>query len=123
MRFRNPWIDPRVVGLRPEQVQAYLSRRGWRSAGPASDPHLLRYVRADAGEDAPTLFVPIEPGEGPVLQWMIEVVEEVARFEDRWATEVLNDFLQETGDGQLGTATSEPPGKAGTPAMSGKKTG
>jgi hypothetical protein len=118
MKFRNPWIDPRVVGLRPEQVQAYLSRCGWKSTGPASDPHLLRYERE--GEDTPTLFVPLEPGAGPVLQWMIEVVEELAHFEDRWATEVLNDLLQQTGNGQP-ASISEPTAKAGTEATRGIK--
>jgi hypothetical protein len=29
MKFANPWVDPRVVRARPEDVQAYLARRGW----------------------------------------------------------------------------------------------
>jgi hypothetical protein len=100
MNFRNPWIDPRVVELIPDRVQAYLSQRGWKSVGPASDPHLLRYERADGSEESPTLFVPVEMDEGPALQWMIELIEELARFEGRWATAVVDDIFQQAGNGQ-----------------------
>lgn len=96
MKFRNPWVDPRVLQVRPEQVQAYLSLRGWKELGPASDPHLLRYKRADGNENAPTLFLPRKVDEGPGLQWLIELVEELARFEERWATEVVEDVLRQT---------------------------
>jgi hypothetical protein len=96
MKFRNPWIDPRIVQMRIEQVQAYLSLRGWKCLGPAGDLHLLRYERADGNENAPTLFLPRIVDEGPGLQWLIEVVEEIARFEERWATEVVGDMLRLT---------------------------
>jgi hypothetical protein len=113
VKFRNPWVDPRVVRVRPEQVQAYLNQRGWRGLGPASDPHLLRYERTDGGDDGPTLFVPRKVDQGPGLQWVIELIEELARFEDRWATAVVEDILQQTGDkgtaatGQNGPQNSE----------------
>ena len=98
MKFRNPWVDPRVVRVRPEQAQAYLSLRGWKNLGPAGDPHLLRYERADGGEYGPTLFVPRKVDDGPGLRWMIELIEELARFEDRWATDVVEDVLQRAED-------------------------
>jgi hypothetical protein len=93
MKFRNPWIDPRVAQVRPEEVQAYLARHGWKLVGPASNPNLLRYEVMEEHEDAPTLFVPIQADGGPALQWMIELIGELARFEDRWAVDVLNDIL------------------------------
>ena len=65
MKFRSPWVDPRV---RPEQVHAYLGARGWKEVGPAGDPHLLRYERTDGGEDDPTLFVPRKVDDGTGLQ-------------------------------------------------------
>jgi hypothetical protein len=106
VKFRNPWVDPRVAQARPEQVQAYLSLRGWKELGPACDPRLLRYERADGNEDAPTLFLPRVVDDGPSLQWMIELIEELALFEDRWATAVIQEILirtkaghQSAGDG------------------------
>jgi hypothetical protein len=82
--------------MRPEQVQAYLSLRGWKCLGPAGDPHLLRYEQADGNEDAPTLFVPRKTDDGAGLQWLIELVEELARFEERWAAEVVGEILRQT---------------------------
>jgi hypothetical protein len=43
MKFRNPWIDPRITEARPDDAQAYLTGRGWKLVGPAADPSLLRY--------------------------------------------------------------------------------
>src|SRR5205085_10031601 len=38
MKFRNPWIDPRIVQARPESARAYLLCHGWKSPGPAVKP-------------------------------------------------------------------------------------
>lgn len=95
MKFRNPWIDPRITRVRPEDVQAYLTRQGWQCIGPATDPNLLRYERVEASVDAPTLFVPVQMADkGPFLDGMIELVADLARQENRWAVEVLHDILQ-----------------------------
>lgn len=93
MKFRNPWIDPRITQARPDDVRAYLTRHDWHPVGPASDPRLVRYELTDHGEDAPTLFLPARADTGPALQWIIELVEELARYEDRWAVDVLGDIL------------------------------
>jgi hypothetical protein len=96
MKFRNPWIDPRVVHVRPEDVRAYLERRGWKPVGPATDPNLLRYERAERAEEAPTLFMPVRAAEkGPPLEQFIELIGDLSRFEERWAVEVLGDILQQ----------------------------
>lgn len=95
MKFRNPWIDPRIVRVRLEDVQAYLTRHGWTCVGPATDSSLLRYERVEENEDAPTLFVPERIAEkGASLERLIELIGDLARFEDRWAGEVLSDMLQ-----------------------------
>jgi hypothetical protein len=112
MRFRNPWIDPRVSQARPEDAQAYLARQGWELVGPASDPQLLRYeIKGD--ENAPTVFVPVRVDSGPGLQWMIDLVADLARFEGRWAVDVLADILREpapaaAANGPAGPAKAEP---------------
>jgi hypothetical protein len=97
MKFRNPWIDPRILQARTEAAQAYLTRHGWKLVGPAADPSLLRY-EIEGDENTPTLFVPIRVDSGPGLQWMIDLVADLARFEDRWAVDVLHDILQQPAD-------------------------
>jgi hypothetical protein len=98
MKFRNPWIDPRIAQARPEDAQAYLTSRGWKLVGPATNPELLRY-EIEGNENAPTMFVPIRVGSGPALQWMIDLVADLAHFEDRWAADVLHDILRQPADG------------------------
>jgi len=98
MKFRNVWIDPRIVQARPEDAQAYLTRHGWKLVGPATNPALLRY-EIEENENAPTVFMPIRVDAGPALEWMIELVADLARFEERWAVDVLNDMLRQPADG------------------------
>jgi|SRR5208283_4140671 len=110
MKFRNPWIDPRIAQVRPENVQAYLTGHGWKLVGPASNPNLLRY-EVEGKLDAPTLFVPIQVDEGPALQWMIDLVADLARHEDRWAVDVVSDILPQAPrptNGPLVPAQAEP---------------
>lgn len=97
MKFRNPWIDPRIVHARPEDAQAYLIRHGWKQVGPATAPELLRY-EMEEDENAPTMFVPLRVDSGPGLQWMIDLVADLAQFEDRWAVAILDDILQPSAD-------------------------
>ena len=102
MKFRNPWIDPRIEQARPEHAQAYLTQHGWKLLGPAENPGLLRYERQDGDADSPTLFVPVRVKDGASLQWMIDLVADLAQFEDRWAVEVLGDILRAAPE--VGTA-------------------
>ncbi len=94
MKFRNPWIDPRIADLRPAGARAYLLHRGWKSLGPAENPVLEMFEAPAVADDTPTVLVPLQVDEGPLLQRMIELVGDLARLEDRWAVEVLNDLLQ-----------------------------
>jgi hypothetical protein len=105
MNLRNPWIDPRVAQVRPEQAQGYLDRHGWKLVGPATNPHLLRYELAEDKEEAPTLFVPVRVDEGAGLQWMVELVEELALWQGRYAGDVVSDLLRPAApDGHNGPA-------------------
>jgi hypothetical protein len=113
MKLRNPWIDPRVAQLRPESVQAYLLCHGWKSLGPAGDPHLLRFERAEEDEDAPTVFVPLQSDDGPGLQWMIDLVGALAVWEHRFAGDVLTDILQHADGGPPNGAPPEQPRQTG----------
>ncbi len=110
MRFRNPWIDPRVVQLEPVQAKAYLARRGWKSLGPAGNPLLEMFEGPD---DTPAVLVPLETDQGPMLQRMIELVSELARFEDRWAVDVLDEILQPSGAAPANGPAAQQPAKSG----------
>lgn len=101
MKFRDPWIDPRIMKVRPADAQAYLVRRGWKSLGPAeANPNLLLFDAPDEGDDSPLVQVPQRVDKGPEVQWMIDVVTELARYEDRYAGDVLTDILEEAAHGQ-----------------------
>jgi hypothetical protein len=97
---RNPWIDPRVVQMRPEDAKAYLLRHGWKLLGPAANSSLLVFERSREGKDTSAVLLPQQLDDGPMLQRMIDLVADLARFEERWAGAVLHDILQQ--------ATAEP---------------
>jgi hypothetical protein len=105
MKFRNPWIDPRIEHTRPEQLVAYLTQRGWKNLGPATNPHLTRYEQ-EGNEEAPTIFAPDRADDGPSLQWMIEAVEDLARYERRWAVAVLHDIVAEAPENTTNGVTA-----------------
>ncbi len=93
MKFRNPWIDPRIVQLRPEQARAYLLQRGWKSLGPAANPDLVLFEGPGDAAEGPTILLPLQTDQGALLQRMIDLVGELAQFEGRYAGHVLDDLL------------------------------
>jgi hypothetical protein len=95
MKFRNPWIDPRIVQVRPAEAKTYLLRRGWKALGPANNPLLEMFEGPGEGDNTPSVLVPLELDQGPMLQRMIDLVSDLAHFEDRWAVDVLNDILHQ----------------------------
>ena len=113
MKLRNPWIDPRILQVRPEAAQAYLETRGWKPLGPAVNPLLLAYEGPGNGGNVPTVLVPRQTDEGPMLQRMIDLVGEVALFEKRYAGHVLDEMLQHPPEGEpngaLGSAAENAP--------------
>jgi len=113
MTFRNPWIDPRIVRLGPAEAKDYLVRHGWKSLGPASNPILEMFEGPGEGEEAEAVLVPLEADEGPMLQRMIDLVSELARFEDRWAVDVLSEMLQPSGGALINGPAVEKPAKSG----------
>jgi len=71
------------------------------------------YEGPENGEDAPTVLVPEQLDEGPMLQRMIELVAELARWEGRWAVDVLRDILAQpitatAANGLPATRSAEP---------------
>ncbi len=95
MKFLNRWIDPRISQVRPEAAQSYLLSHGWKLVGPALNPLMLLFEGPENGEDTPSVLLPLQLDEGPMLQRMIDLVADLSRFEDRWAVEVLSDILRQ----------------------------
>jgi hypothetical protein len=112
MKFRNPWIDPRIARLGPAEAKDYLVRHGWKSLGPASNPILEKFEAPGEGEDTEAVLVPLEADQGPMLQRMIDLVSELARVEDRWAVDVLDEMLRPPGGTPVSGPVAESPAKS-----------
>lgn len=93
VRFRNPWIDPRVVDVRPVDVQAYLHDRGWEEAR-GEMPGVKRFLSAPRDDGRIAVLVPETTDDGPSLNLLVECVGKVAAWEGRFAGDVLSDLLQ-----------------------------
>jgi hypothetical protein len=114
MKFRNPWIDPRVVEVRASAAQAYLRDKGWKPL-PPEQPNLLPFDGPSGGDDNPVVQVPVLEQARDYPQRVIELITDVAVAEGRYAVEVLNDILRQP-------TTSPPNGPAAArPAESAAK--
>ncbi|MGH7223973.1 MAG: hypothetical protein ACRELF_12150 [Gemmataceae bacterium] len=98
MKFRNPWIDPRILQVRPEAVRAYLHARGWEYLGPAVMPDMLMFDTPQPRDDKPNVILPLKLEHGSQVQRLIELIAEVALYEDRYAGDVLTDMLRQPVD-------------------------
>ncbi len=95
MKFRNPWIDPRILQVRPEAVQAYLLTHGWVYLGPAIMPDMLMFDTPQPRDDKPNVILPLKLEHGSQVQRLIELIGDVALYEDRYAGDVLTDMLRQ----------------------------
>jgi hypothetical protein len=95
MKFRNPWIDPRILQVRPEAVRAYLLAHGWLYLGPAGIPDMLMFDTPQPRDDKPNVIVPLKLEHGSQVQRLIELIAEVALYENRYAGDVLTDMLRQ----------------------------
>ena len=95
MKFRNPWIDPRILQVRPEAVRAYLLAHGWAYLGPAVVPDMLMFDTLQPRDDKPNVILPLKLEHSSQVQRLIELIAEVAMYEDRYAGDVLSDMLRQ----------------------------
>lgn len=95
MKFRNPWIDPRVFQVNPADAEAYLLQHGWKSMTPITSG-MVPFQRAAEEHHGPIVNVPQRPDMIDYPQRVIDMIAAVACAEDRWATEVLSDILAAT---------------------------
>jgi hypothetical protein len=91
------WIDPRLRTLRVADVVVYLQQRGWKPLPP--DRKGLRAFQEPTGEcvDSRPLcqFVPESEAFDNYAQLMFELLTGVADYEDRQASEVIDDILRQ----------------------------
>lgn len=99
MKFRNPWIDPRVVEVRSHAAQTYLVHHGWKPLA-ADQANLLPFAGPKAGKNPPIVRVPVREQARDYTQRVIELVTDLAVAEGRYAVEVLDELLEQ----QLGSS-------------------
>ena len=95
-KFTNPWVDPRVERVRPEQAERYLLGHGW-TPRPVRG-HFAPFA-APGADVSPVVRVPLLISGDDYVQRAIELVAGIARFEGRYAVHVLNEILGEATNG------------------------
>jgi hypothetical protein len=113
MKFRNPWIDPRVVRVRAESARAYLLGRSWRPL-PEGQENLLAFEAPGSGEDKPVVVVPLREQARDYPQRVIEMITDLAVAEDRYAVDVLDDVLKQAPTPVVPDTGAAVPGAAPT---------
>lgn len=93
MKFRDPWIDPRVQEIRPTQLLAYLAAKHW-SETRAHHPSMRAFRDGHGHGD---VLVPKATAYDRYVQDIIDAVTLLAKAEDRYAGEVLTDLLGQSG--------------------------
>jgi hypothetical protein len=95
MKFRNPWIDPRILNLKPSEAEWYLANHGWRQIKPFTSRMVSFERRIDGSDsDGHVVHVPQHQDDIDYPQRMIDLVAALAFAEDRWAVEVLSEILE-----------------------------
>jgi hypothetical protein len=95
VKLRNPWVDPRVLQLRPDGVRAYLLAHGWEYLGPADVPDMVMFDTPEPRAEKPNVLLPLKLEHPHQVQRMVELVGDVALHEGRWAVDVLDDMLRQ----------------------------
>jgi len=116
-RFRNPWIDRRVLRVRPIDAIAYMRFHGWEQV-PTANEHFQMFAGPVAsGGERITQPVPIIQDTGEYVQRIIELITNIAIIEDRPAIEVLDEMLGVSAPSANGTgmANGKPAAKEHAP--------
>lgn len=108
------WIDPRLGSLRIADVVNYLKQRGWKPL-PPDRPGLLAFQEptGESMSGRPVCqFVPDSEEYDNYPALLFDLVTGLAEFEDRQASEVIDDIFRMAGrdrpDVPLGNPAREP---------------
>jgi hypothetical protein len=105
--MRDPWIDPRHTQVTAAQAESYLQRHGWRRVDyPGPEVHVFEGPTADSGRRI-RQYVPQLERADDFHQVMLEVITGIARLEDRYAVDVLNEMLGVTTPSANGTTNGK----------------
>jgi hypothetical protein len=108
IRFRNPWIDQRVVKVRAAAARDYLLRHGWEPLDTADTTiKLFAGPVADSGRRI-TQPVPLLEHATDYVQRVIELITNLAILEDRPADDVLEEMLGVTTPSGNGGPNGQP---------------
>jgi len=105
------WIDPRAGALKLAAVTAYLRQRSWREL-PPDRPGMLAFQEptgATANGKPLCQFVPDSEEYDDYPVRMFELLTGLAEFEDRQASEVIDDILRLAGCADGDGASPDPP--------------
>ncbi len=94
MKFRNPWIDPRVVQVRSAAAQAYLRAHAWQPL-PVEQTNLLPFTNGSGEDEAVVLQVPVLEQARDYPQRVVEFITDLALAEGRYAVDVLSEILRQ----------------------------
>jgi hypothetical protein len=104
------WIDPRLGTLRRTDVITYLHHRGWKSL-PPDRPGVLAFQEPteELVNGKPVCqFVPDSEEYDNHATLMFELITGLAEFEDRQASEVIDDIMRLAGRDLPGGAAQKP---------------
>lgn len=113
--FRR-WIDPRIQTLRTADLIAYLRSRGWKALPP--DRNGLLAFQEPTGATAEgrpfCQFVPLYEDYNDYPRMVFELLTGLAEFEDRQASEVIDDILRLTHGSETNGASEAGPSATAT---------
>jgi hypothetical protein len=89
MNLYYPWIDPRVNQIRFEHLTKYLKKQGW-SEESCEEDHFCSFRHPTKKS---VVLVPTAEPMDDDLQCIVDAVTQIAKIEDRFAGDVLNDLL------------------------------
>lgn len=92
----NVSLVPGIDAVRPSDVQQYLRHRGWSARG-ESRGEVLEYTQALEGSVI-KVRVLLDPSFSDYALRTAELIDVLARFEQRPFLEILNDLLMPPGD-------------------------
>jgi hypothetical protein len=115
IKFRNPWIDRRVVNVRAAAARDYLLRHNWEPLDtPDTAIKLYAGPVANSGRRI-TQPVPLFEDTDDYVQRIIELITNLAILEDRTAVEVLEEMLGVTTPSANGAPAAKAPDAAPAP--------
>jgi len=99
-KFLNPWVDPRVERVHPHQIEKYVLGHRWtaRESGYSTVRVFEPPYRA---EYYPILSIWQDLTDPGYVDLVCRTITDIAKFEDRWAVDVLNEILAQPTDEPL----------------------